>query len=274
MARAPRGCHPQGRAATWRHLVSKLVADGLPCHRVLRVFGDARFDPFVDLPFSLAPRESYARYRGLLGSASVAAARDCRARHRAALDRVERERGVSANVVAALIHVESHCGRNTGRSVVLHRLARLAMALEPANLRRNIDRHVADLPDEPAAAVARRTRARGKVLEEMFYPEVVATFRIAERLGVDPLGIRGSQAGAFGIPQFLPSSYLEFAVDGDGDGRVSLFDPEDAIASCANYLASHGWRPGLSHAERRRVLWSYNHSDAYIDTVLAIASRI
>src|SRR6185369_13282950 len=111
-------------------------------------------------------------------------------------------------------------------------------------------------------------------LEGVFYPEVLAMFGLADRTGVDPLDVRGSGSGAFGLPQFLPSSYLRFGVDGDADGRVSLYDPADAIASAANYLAHHGWRPGISRAEQRQVIWTYNHSDPYIDTVLALAADL
>src|SRR6185369_11602712 len=111
-------------------------------------------------------------------------------------------------------------------------------------------------------------------LEGVFYPEVLAMFGLADRTGVDPLDVRGSGSGAFGLPQFLPSSYLRFGVDGDGDGRVSLYDPADAIASAANYLAGHGWKGEISRAEQRRAIWAYNHSDAYIDTVLALAEHL
>jgi membrane-bound lytic murein transglycosylase B len=81
-------------------------------------------------------------------------------------------------------------------------------------------------------------------------------------------------AGAFGMPQFLPSKYLQFGTDGDGDGRVSLYDAEDAVASCAQYLKSNGWQPGIDRAGRRRVIWTYNRSSPYIDTVLALADRL
>jgi membrane-bound lytic murein transglycosylase B len=117
-------------------------------------------------------------------------------------------------------------------------------------------------------------RARARYLYDTFYPEVRAVFALASRLGTDPLAIRGSGSGAFGAPQFLPTSYFRHGVDGDGDGRVDLDDPADAAISCASYLRGAGWRPGLSAAGRRRVIWGYNHSDAYIDTVLALASAI
>ena len=60
----------------------------------------------------------------------------------------------------------------------------------------------------------------------------------------------------------------------DGDGRISLYDPADATASCANYLRHYGWRPGLSYQEQRAVIWRYNHSAADIDTVLTLSRRI
>ena len=258
----------------WGYLIDKLGADGLPRERVLKVFRDPRFGTFTELEFSLSPRESPRSYRSLLGPTGVTRARRCAADHAVALRAAEREHGVPASVVAAILYIESGCGRNTGSHRILPRLARLAMANEPGNLRRNIERHRKDHPPARREEAEPLTRARGRALEEMFYPEVRATFVLADRLGIDPLAIRGSRSGAFGLPQFLPSSYLKHAVDGDGNGAISLHDPEDAIASCANYLAAHGWRPGLSLAQRREVLWSYNHSAAYIDAVLALAKRL
>ena len=125
-----------------------------------------------------------------------------------------------------------------------------------------------------AAEVERLTRTRASYLQDTFYPEVRAVFEIAEREHLDPLGLRGSYSGAFGIPQFLPRSYLQHGVDGNGDGRVSLYNPDDAIVSCAHYLAAHGWKPRMTVAEKRRVLWAYNRSTPYIDTVLAVAARL
>src|SRR5262249_35416721 len=63
--------------------------------------------------------------------------------------------------------------------------------------------------------------------------------------GIDVFSVRGSYAGAIGIPQFMPGSYRRFAVDYDGDGTANLRQsPADAIGSDANFLAKHGWRPG------------------------------
>jgi membrane-bound lytic murein transglycosylase B len=254
----------------WGYLKAKLIADGVPRDRVDRAFGDPRMAPFDGLYFSpYSPRESHTMYRNFLRDDVVAQARQCREENARAFESAERRFAVPGSLCAAILTVETHCGRNTGRSMILYRLARLAMANDPDNVERNLERWSAGDPE-----IEHRLRARARYLEDTFYPEVRATFEIARREGIDPLGLRGSGAGAFGYPQFLPTSYLQYAVDGNGDGRISLYDASDAAASCANYLARNGWRPGLSYQEQRAVIWRYNRSDAYIDTVLTLSHNI
>ncbi len=260
--------------ASWSYLVEKLIADGVPRATVVRSFSDPRVPAFDGLPFALEPREPQSRYRQFLEPGSLARARRCRDRWWPEISRAGRSTNVSPEVIAAILHVETGCGGYTGNSVVLYRLARLAMAAEPANLARNVASHQRSNRDLSRREVARKTAARARYLEDNFYPEVRATFTMSSQLGIDPLAIRGSVAGAFGWPQFLPASYVRFGRDGNANARVSLFEPPDAMHSVAAYLAGHGWRPGLSHAARRRVIWHYNRSDAYIDTVLALADRL
>lgn len=79
---------------------------------------------------------------------------------------------------------------------------------------------------------------------DLFEGELIALMKMVDR-GVPPEKLKGSWAGAFGYPQFLPSVYLRLAVDGDGDGRSDIFSsPADTIASIANYFRDAGWRPG------------------------------
>ena len=247
------------------------MADGVSRDQVERAFDDPRMPPFEGIQLSPSRQgESRYMYRNFLQEGGTQLARDCRATYAAAFENAERRFGVPASVCAAIITVETHCGRNTGRSMILYRLARLAMAEEPQNLESNLRRCAPDGDPDIEA----RVRQRARYLNATFYPEVRATFEIARRMGIDPLSIRGSGSGAFGYPQFLPTSYLQHGVDGNGDGRVSLYDPADAAASCAHYLAGHGWHGGISFQEQRSVIWTYNHSDAYIDTVLTLARRI
>ncbi len=257
----------------WGYLIEKLARDGVPHERALRTFQDPRVEPFDGLGFSLDPKESRALYRNFLKAGSVSRAKHCRREHAGAFENAERQHHVPASVVASILHVETGCGQNTGSSVILWRLARLAMANEPSNLEMNLVRN-ATVKGVRNAALEKRTRDRAKYLEDLFYPEVLATFTVADRKGIDPLEILGSGSGAFGTPQFLPTSFLRYGVDGNGDGAISLYDLEDAAASAANYLAKFGWKPGISQAEKRKVIWHYNRSDAYIDTVLGLAGRL
>ncbi|RIL05802.1 MAG: hypothetical protein DCC71_08965 [Proteobacteria bacterium] len=261
------------RAKGWSWLVDKLVEDGISERAAARAFADARMPAFDGLLFGLNPRESHAMYRGFLRASSVAQAERCAAAHAPDLNRAELLHGVDAAVVAAIMHVETHCGRNTGRSMVLHRLARLAMANEPRNVARNLARNT-DADGSIEEELAERVRSRARYLEGIFYPQVIATFELARQEGIDPIALRGSGAGAFGYVQFLPMNYFAFGTDGDGDGRVSLYQPADAAASAARFLASHGWKPGIRRDKKRQIIWHYNRSDAYIDTVLGLASQI
>ena len=254
----------------WTYLKRKLIADGVARSDVDRAFSDPRMPAFDGLPFSpYQPKEGRTMYRNFLGPLGTSTARQCRSSWSGSFERAEKRFGVDANVCAAIITVETQCGRNTGRSLVLYRLSRLAMARDPDNYRRNVERWGAGDAD-----IERRLRARAQYLEDTFYPEVRAVFSIAKQQRIDPLGLRGSGSGAFGYPQFLPSSYVNHAVDGNGDGRISLYDADDATASCANYLRHYGWRQGISHEQKRAVVWRYNHSDSYIETVLALTDQL
>jgi membrane-bound lytic murein transglycosylase B len=266
----------EGRIAAtkgWSYLVEKAIERGVPRAVAEAAFADPRMPSFDGLLFRVDPREPRSMYREVLRERSVADARECRAEHAEAFSAAERAYGVSADVVAAILHVETRCGRNTGASGVLHGLARLAMANDPGNVDEVIRRSaVTDgVLDE---ALADRVRARAQRLEEMFLPEVVATFEVAGAEGADPLSYTGSPSGAFGVPQFLPTSYQRYGADGNGDGRVDLYDVDDAAASAARYLAAFGWSEALGRSERRQVIWHYNHSDAYIDAVLDLAGEL
>ena len=141
--------------------------------------------------------------------------------HRSALERAEREYGVPASVIVGIIGVETLYGQNTGNFRILDALATLAFHFPSAHPR----------------AAARQA---------FFQSELEQFLLLTSRSGADPLNVRGSYAGAMGLPQFMPSSWAKFAVDFDGDGRIDLFgSPTDAIGSVANYFKAYDWRPGM-----------------------------
>ena len=141
--------------------------------------------------------------------------------HRGALERAEREYGVPASLIVGIIGVETLYGQNTGNFRILDALATLAF----------------HFPDAHPRAAERQAFFRSE-LEQFLW--------LTSRSGADPLAIRGSYAGAMGLPQFMPSSWARHAVDFDGDGRVDLFNsPADAIGSVANYFKAFQWRSGM-----------------------------
>jgi len=133
--------------------------------------------------------------------------------HAAELGAASARYGVPAEVIVAIIGIETIYGRNTGRFNTLAALATLAF-------------------DYPPRA-------------ELFRRELEALLLLAREEARSPLTYRGSYAGALGLPQFLPSSVRQWAVDFDGSGAIDLAgSPGDAIGSVANFLRAHGWEPG------------------------------
>ena len=127
-----------------------------------------------------------------------------------ALFRAGSEYGVPPEIIVAIIGVETFYGRQGGAYRVLDALVTLTL--------------------------------RYPERSEFFRNQLVEFLLLARELGVGPLSIKGSYAGAMGIPQFIPSSYRSYAVDFDGDRKRDLADIEDAVGSVANFLKQHGWK--------------------------------
>ncbi len=131
----------------------------------------------------------------------------------AALAQAERTYGVPPEIVVAIIGVETQYGGNMGSFRVLEALSTLAF-------------------DYPRRAAYFRKELENYLL-------------LTRQEGIDPLTLRGSYAGAMGLGQFMPSSFLSYAVDFDGDGHRDLWrNPRDAIGSVAHYFQRHGWQAG------------------------------
>jgi len=142
--------------------------------------------------------------------------------HRGALARAQKQFGVPPEIIVAIIGVETRYGRNTGRWRVVDALTTLAF-------------------DYPPRA-------------SFFRNELEHYLLLARDNGFDVFEVRGSYAGAIGIPQFMPGSARAYAVDFDGDGTIDLRNSAiDAIGSVANFLRQHGWRRGAPVQIRART---------------------
>lgn len=130
-----------------------------------------------------------------------------------ALARAEKEYGVPAEFIVAIIGVETFYGGNTGRYAVLDALSTLAFDYPP-----------------------RAPFFRGQLKQFLL---------LTREEQLDPASLKGSYAGAMGLPQFMPGSFRAYAVDFNADGHINIWtDATDAIGSVANYFIEHGWQPG------------------------------
>jgi membrane-bound lytic murein transglycosylase B len=253
----------------WGYVAERLRQDGVPPQALKAAFQSKQMPirPFV--PFGLHPKESHAMYRNFMDPEKITLARSFLKQHSREYTEAEKKFGVAREVINAILLVETQFGKIVGTHRVLERLARGASVAEEWNVKKNLTR----LLKEGEKTNLNEVRARAKKVEQIFLPELRALFQIGARERINILQIRGSSAGAFGWPQFMPMAYLRFGVDGNRDGRVSLFDPADAIFSVAHYLSNNGWRNNASHREHLDVIWTYNKSTPYGETVLGLANK-
>lgn len=199
-----------------QQFIDELLAQhGFDRQRIERWFAGARYSPaaerYMQPPIAFGQRNWFDYRARYLDDARVQTGASFVRNHRAALERAQQQFGVPPEIISAIIGVETYYGRITGSFRTLDALVTLSFDY----LRR------AD-----------------------FYREQLTEFFLLMReQNADPLTIKGSFAGAIGLPQFMPGSIRRHAVDFDGDGRIDLAGSAvDAIGSVASFLAAHGWQ--------------------------------
>jgi lytic murein transglycosylase len=167
------------------------------------------------------------------------------AQHAATFARIERQFGVPGPVLTAIWGLETDFGVNQGKFSIVRSVATLAHDCRRA---------------------------------DKFRAELLDVLRIVDRGDMTPAELRGDWAGEIGQTQFLPSSYVQFAVDFDGNGKRDLIhSAPDALASTANYLKSKGWRRGEPWGEGTanfNVILEWNKARVYAKTIALFAERL
>lgn len=193
--------------------------------------------------FKLTFEEFYARRAG---PGLIRRGQALMRQHRAVLDRMEKDYGVPASVVVAIWGLETNYGADKGGKM-------------------SIVRSVATL-----AYDCRRS--------DFFRKELVGALQIIERGDMTPAQMKGGWAGEIGQTQFLPSAYVKFGVDYDGDGRRDLVNSvPDLLASTANFLKGHGWRRGeswLPGTANYEVLREWNKAGVYSRTIAVMSTKM
>ena len=183
---------------------------------LVRAFAAARFQPRIIEAMQrplLAPPKWYEYAPPLVSRARVEGGLAYWDAHATDLARAEERFGVPPEIIVAIIGIETTYGRNTGSHRAIDALSTLAF-------------------DYPRRAA-------------FFRGELKQFLLLAREQNVDPTVPKGSFAGALGVPQFMPGSYREFAIDFDGDGHVDLWTSSaDIVGSVGSYLARHDWQRG------------------------------
>ena len=192
--------------------------------------------------FRLSFKQFYARR---VNNAMIRRGRSLMKRHARLFRNIEKRYGVPAPVIVAIWGLETGYGANSGNMSVMRSLATLAY-----DCRRSA----------------------------FFTKELMAALKIVQRGDMSPKQMRGAWAGEIGQTQFLASSYLKFAVDGDGNGRRDLVRSRaDVLASTANYLRAYGWRKGggwKPGTANYRVIKQWNRATVYQKTIAVMADKL
>ena len=192
---------------------------------VKNAIGQARYNPVVARLMQPAAKpfvKNWRAYRArFIDPIRIAAGVKFWQTNAATLARAESQYGVPIDIIVGIIGVETIYGRDTGSFRVMDSLVTLAF-------------------DFPAS------HPRAKERAEFFKGEVEQFLTLQSRRSADPFEPRGSFAGAMGMPQFMPSSWVKYAVDFDGDGLIDLHNSTaDVIGSVANYFKAFNWQPGM-----------------------------
>lgn len=224
------------------NLGAKLSTTGFSEEEIQKIFSDERVELYPQILERTGKGLPYfGKKFGLLTKRSIERGRKVINDNRDMLVRIEKEYGVDKEIVIAILRVESNFSRYAGKYPIFNSLLTLTLIEN-----------------------RRSAWAEGELSELL---------RISKNLNKDPLSIKGSWAGAFGMSQFIPSSYSKYAVDGNSDGAVDLFDFSDATASIANYLVAHGWEKNDSEKNWKAV-YAYNHCDEYVRAIFAYAKAL
>jgi membrane-bound lytic murein transglycosylase B len=211
--------------------------------QVLGALQQARYQPAVAraiVPPSQPGARNWQKYRNNhVDSMRLKAGLKFWDMHEYTLRQAEDRYGVPAEIIVAIIGIETIFGRQTGNFRTIDALSTLAFDYPPAPRNRS----------------------------EFFRGELESLFVLARETGLDPLEVKGSFAGAIGMGQFMPSSWRRFAVDGNNDGEIDLFHSSaDTIASVGNFLKVHGWQ--------RNGFWYSNAMIANDDDSLRFANQM
>ena len=259
------------QSAYFNSLQKRLIKDGFRPAKVKQIYSQkgVAFKP-KGVSLFFVHRESKLNYGQFTDKPSLDSANAYMQQHGEALDRAEAEYGVDKHIITAILLVESRFGKYIGKRTALNTLSTMAALADPT-VRKAFWKYM----NENNHRISRKGfEKKANRKSEWAYRELKELLKYAAHEGLNPATIKGSYAGAVGLPQFMPSNILKYGGDGDQNGIINLETHADAVASIAKYLKGHGWRPGQPRSKAKKVIYRYNHSSYYVNTILKIADLL
>ncbi|MCP3901847.1 MAG: lytic murein transglycosylase [Desulfobacteraceae bacterium] len=252
------------------NLRKQLVTDGFNKNKIDRLYSNKNllFDS-KSVSLFFIHSEANLDYDQFVSKTAIKNASRYMDKHKNNLKKAEKKYGVDKTIITAILLVETSLGEYLGNRLVINTLSTMA-ALKDNRIREKFYRKIPVSKRIPRAKFEKKSRYKAK----WAYIELKALLKYSAREKLDPFKITGSYAGALGISQFLPSNALRLATDGDNDGSINLFQHPDAIYSIANFLSHYGWNPGISKQKAYKVLYKYNHSKPYVNTLFKISNQL
>ncbi len=259
----------------FKPVAEKLIKKGVDSAFIYNLINDenVKFDEgFVKI--NVIGTGKAADYSSHYNSRAVSKSKNFLEENLEILQAAEDKYGVPKEVITSILYVETRHGGYLGNNNIVSVFLSTALADQSIFIDMN-SKTLKETYDNDSSELEKylsKLKKRAKYKTNWAMEQLIALEQLNKLSPIPITEINGSWAGAFGMSQFLPSSYVSWAVDGNGDDIVNLFDKEDAIYSVGNYLSSNGW--GNTEKKKRKAIWHYNHSNAYVDAVLKLSELI
>jgi membrane-bound lytic murein transglycosylase B len=248
----------------------RLISDGFDSAKINKLYGRPQvFFEADGVTLLFTYKEAQVDYGQFANKWSIRKAKQYMTKYDAQLTRTEELYGVDKSIITAILLVETGLGASVGTRSTLNTLSTIAALMDPS-----VREMFWDLIPDSKKISRKKFEKRAAARSKWAYEELKAFLKYTNREGFDPASIPGSFAGAVGVAQFMPTSIMAYGQDGNNDGMVDMLNHADSIASIANFLKSHGWRPGTSRKKAKKIIYYYNHSSYYVDTILKISKRL